>query len=163
MATTRLRHAFKFPSEEDLPSESIGIDEQEQEELIDQLREQDTSTTIFYRALFLALPALAALPFLYTLVTNPSVQTLLALSSLGATGWVLYGVPVGATEREQQMDRGPLARWLAPLNGLLAGALAIGGLVAARKNESDGEGIFAVLPLGKNIYLVNENAFTDSV
>lgn len=149
MATTRLRHAFKFPSEEDFPTDSQGMDEQEQQELITQLHLQDTSTTRFYRSLFLAFPVLAALPFLYHLVTSPNSQTLLALSSLGATGWVLFNVPVGVEERaQQQASMGPLSRWLPVLNGMLAAALALGGLVAARRNKSDGEGILAVLPLG---------------
>jgi hypothetical protein len=150
MATTRFRHAFQYPADEDLPSEATGIDEQEQEQLIDQLREQDTSTTLFYRSLFLVLPALTALPFMYTLVTSPSLQTLLALSSLGATGWVLQRVPVGSGDRQQEMNKGPLATWLIPLNGLLATVLATSGLVSARNNESEGEGIFAVLPLGES-------------
>ena len=58
MATTRLRKAFKYPSE-DSDSEPEGVDEEEQEELIKQYIEQDAKKTEGYKVTFLSpLPSL---------------------------------------------------------------------------------------------------------
>jgi hypothetical protein len=58
MATTRLRKAFKYPSEDEDSSGPEGLDEEEQEELIKQYIEADAAKTEGYKVCiyFLLLP-----------------------------------------------------------------------------------------------------------
>jgi hypothetical protein len=49
MATTRLRKAFKYPSEDEDSSDPEGLDEEEQEQLINQYIEADAAKTEGYK------------------------------------------------------------------------------------------------------------------
>jgi hypothetical protein len=51
MASTRLRKAFKYPSEDEDSSEPEGIDEEEQEQLIKQYIEADAAKTEGYKVI----------------------------------------------------------------------------------------------------------------
>ena len=51
MATARMRKTFAYPDSEN-ESEPEGIDETEQEQLIDQLRQSDAERTELYKVYF---------------------------------------------------------------------------------------------------------------
>jgi hypothetical protein len=162
MATTaRLRQAFKYPAAD--PT-APALDEQEQAELITQLRAHDATTTALYRHLFAAIPLLAGLLTVYHQLTSPTnlglPTTLLVLSSLGATSYTLYAIPLPRAQTERAYGErygsadglSPLQRYLVPLNALLACFLTIGGAAAIQHGQAraweDGE-VFAVLPFCK--------------
>ncbi|KAF2453910.1 hypothetical protein BDY21DRAFT_374435 [Lineolata rhizophorae] len=65
-ASSRLRRAFKYPedSDSDAASDAAGLDEQQQEHLIAGFRERDARMTSLANKAFLALPLVAALPYL---------------------------------------------------------------------------------------------------
>ncbi|KAK8224637.1 hypothetical protein IWZ00DRAFT_518226 [Phyllosticta capitalensis] len=138
MASTRLRKAFRYPTDSDSDSDGgpvEGIDEEEQAQLIARLRAQDAARTTFYRRAFVSLPALSALLYLRPLLApanfSECLTALLALTSLAASGWILCCVPLSsapsATSAFEMSDgarRGagnnqtPLAHWAQAL-GLL--------------------------------------------
>ncbi|KAK8204285.1 hypothetical protein BKA81DRAFT_361743 [Phyllosticta paracitricarpa] len=135
MASTRLRKAFRYPTDSDADSDDPveGIDEEEQAQLIARLRAQDAARTTFYRRAFLSLPALSALLYLRPLFAPSSfsecLTALLALTSLAASGWVLCCVPLAAAAPSAFElsggprgagvgDKSPLAHWVQAL-GLL--------------------------------------------
>lgn len=98
MATTRLRKAFRYPDDSDEePAE--GIDEEEQEKLITQIQTDDVAKTEFYKKAFLALPALSLILYLRPLIAPSSfsefLTAALALTSLAASAYTLYFVPLG--------------------------------------------------------------------
>ncbi|KAH7058591.1 hypothetical protein B0J12DRAFT_650832 [Macrophomina phaseolina] len=99
MATTRLRKAFKYPEDSDEePAE--GIDEEEQEKLITQIEAEDGAKTDFYKKAFLALPALSLVLYLRPLLAPSSfsefLTAALAITSLAASAYTLYFVPLGS-------------------------------------------------------------------
>ncbi|KAF1811112.1 hypothetical protein P152DRAFT_450688 [Eremomyces bilateralis CBS 781.70] len=103
MATTRLRKAFRYPEGDDTdPPE--GMDEVEQETLIDKLAAEDTARSILYTRLFLILPLLPLplyyLPTPFTPLHHhprtsllPYLQLLLATLSLLSSAYILYFLP----------------------------------------------------------------------
>ncbi|KAL1633714.1 hypothetical protein SLS58_010978 [Diplodia intermedia] len=98
MATTRLRKAFRYPDDsEEEPAE--GIDEEEQEKLIAQLQTEDVARTDFYKKAFLALPALSLTLYLRPLLAPSSfaefLTAVLAITSLAASAYTLYFIPLG--------------------------------------------------------------------
>jgi hypothetical protein len=48
MATTRLRKAFQYPSDDDITDPAEGVDEEEQEKLISRLTTEDAQKTALY-------------------------------------------------------------------------------------------------------------------
>jgi hypothetical protein len=136
MATTRLRKAFRYPSESDSDNEPDELDEEHQERLIADLRAQDAAKSDFYRKAFTALPILAAVFFLYTAITaSKARETLLAflcISSLLCTAYILYFIPAEAPDKKgkkpvyrAEAAKSPIEAYLPPLNSILAGALLI--------------------------------------
>ena len=81
MAAARLRQAFKYPSEDD--DDDIGVeelDEEHQEKLISDLQVEDAQRNELYRKLFLAIPLLGTLFFLYTfLMASTARQRLIEI------------------------------------------------------------------------------------
>ncbi|KAK3304258.1 uncharacterized protein B0T15DRAFT_494732 [Chaetomium strumarium] len=104
-ATARLRRTFHYPSDDDAGSASSGpevLDEQEQETLIQTLTTQNETRNRTFHRLLSALPALSTIPFLLGLFLSHSagpsrLLSLLGLSSLCATGWMLYTFEVCET------------------------------------------------------------------
>ncbi|PHH78212.1 hypothetical protein CDD82_3162 [Ophiocordyceps australis] len=134
---TRLRRKFHYP---DSDSEPAALDDQEQESLIAHLSTANASQNMLYRNALTVLVALAALPFLPLLFSRLSI---LALSSLAATAYLLLRLPLtrtglGPLDHFASKDNaapscisskspplGPLATYLPYLNLLLSGLVVL--------------------------------------
>lgn len=118
---------------------------QEQEQLIQQLASNDASATQIYKSFFMIIPIVASLVFLQPLIrpTDSSAffQAIMSLTSLAATGYILYYKPLGpkaktpagrslGKDQIQQLDQahaGPIDKYIVYLNLGLAGVLALSG------------------------------------
>ena len=140
MATTRLRHAFKYPSEdEDEPDE---LDEEHQEKLIADLQASDAQRNDLYRLITLIIPLVSPLYFIYTAIFSSSTaqQRLLALlssSSVLCTAYLLLFMPLQAPLRNgnkaaHQRDTadGPVEQYLAYLSAALAALLLLAAVLS---------------------------------
>ncbi|KAK4236160.1 hypothetical protein C8A03DRAFT_35956 [Achaetomium macrosporum] len=104
-ATARLRRTFHYPSDDEDASPSSSpevLDEQEQETLIKTLTAQNATRNKTFHRLLSVLPALSTIPFLLGLFLSSSsspsrLLSLLGLSSLCATGWMLYAFEICET------------------------------------------------------------------
>lgn len=145
MATARLRKTFRYPSESDSDGD---LDEEHQEQLIQDLQTQDREKNDLYRRAFLAIPALGALFFLYTLIASRSANetsiALLSLSSLGCTAYILHYMPIEAPDRKGkravyavEAEKGPVERWLVLLNAVLAGLLLVAAGLSWRRGRGE--------------------------
>ncbi|KAF2635145.1 hypothetical protein P280DRAFT_437611 [Massarina eburnea CBS 473.64] len=98
MAATRLRRTFHYPTESsDEDAVEEGMDEQDQETLISTLSSHDTSSTRIYTTLLLILPLAPALlytPHLLTTSLSTLASSVAALSSLLASAYALYYLPL---------------------------------------------------------------------
>lgn len=118
IATTRMRKAFRYPSEdsdEDVPLE--GIDEEgmisqrayslncycltirvEQEAMIQKLSARDATSTKVYQAVFLVVPLFATVVYTPSLVapdhSSEFFRSVIAITSLLASAYMLYCVPI---------------------------------------------------------------------
>jgi hypothetical protein len=99
--TTRLRRTFAYPTDETTsPDDSPidALDETEQESLITALAQQNALRNAQFRKLLFALPTLSAIPYLLNLFTFVSfMPSVLSLTSLASTCWLLYILPPGKT------------------------------------------------------------------
>lgn len=166
------RRPYTYPTEDtDLSPE--GIDEEEQETVIHNLRTVDADTTQFYTYCFLALPLSCVLFYLRAFLWPTSYATwlggLLSITSLACTAWILYAVPLPPPEKlnkgKQPAGRpqsgipqvkmnfdafsttgtSPIEQAIIPLNGVLAGILAIHAWFApSMRNEQ--AWVWGVLP-----------------
>ena len=143
MATTRLRKAFRYPSDSS-DSEPDELDEEHQERLITQLQHQDAEKNELYRKAFLLIPFISLLFFLFTLFTASTAQqrllSLLSISSLACTAYILHFLPIKAPERKGkrplyqiEAETGPVEKYLFYLNAALAGLLLIAAVVSWRR------------------------------
>lgn len=143
MATSRLRHSFRYPDEDE--NEPDELDEQDQEHLIQSLRSHDSTTSDFYRTAFLPLPLISTLVYIPTIFIYPSKRSillaLLSVSSLLSTAYILHYIPPKATpapdpkgKRPMYQTRdngdGPVEQYLVLLNAVLSGAVAVAAMVA---------------------------------
>ncbi|CAK7209338.1 hypothetical protein SCUCBS95973_000405 [Sporothrix curviconia] len=96
MDTARLRRAFRYAAddEDDHSDDQEVLDEEEQDTLIQSLAEQNQRRNEQFRQLLLAVPALAAVPFLMACFRSSSSSTamvsLLGISSLAATAYMVH-------------------------------------------------------------------------
>lgn len=133
MATTRLRKTFRYPTDEDSDDPVEGIDEEEQEKLIQTLHMTDAAKTRLYTALLLPLPLLPTLLYLPRLTTSlpaASLSAAAAIASLLATAYILYYLPhapeTAGSRRPGPPDAGrSVRRHVVPLNGVLSAVLAV--------------------------------------
>lgn len=160
---TRLRKTFHYPTED--AEEPLALDEEEQDNLIHDLRARNTRTNQQYQLYFLALPILSAIPYIPLLFTTQKLLSLLSITSLACTAYLLHFLPPGKTgipiidgrnagPRGIQKDdgRGPLLRYLPYMNLGLGGILLLSPLVAGGKSaDQEYAQLLHVLPLG--IYL----------
>lgn len=95
--TTRLRRTFAYPTDDSSTATNTppeALDEEEQERLIAALSSQNETRNAQFRALLFALPALSSIPYLVSLLAlNRPQSSLLALTSLASTAWLLYYLP----------------------------------------------------------------------
>jgi hypothetical protein len=136
----------------------------EQEHLIQTLNEQNTNTNILYSRILLLLPTLSLIPYLPTLFSpQTTFLSLLSISSLISTAYLLYSLPPGVTSisfldnlntppsTQRPLHRadliGPLLHYLPYLNLALCGILVLLGIVVTRKVQQLWWG-FGWLPAG---------------
>ncbi|KAK4610085.1 hypothetical protein CLAFUW4_13533 [Fulvia fulva] len=140
--TSRLRRAFRYPDDNgDSPDK---LDEEHQEKLISDLQTKDAAKNDLYRKAFLAIPLLAALFFLITLITSTTARqrliALLSVSSLAATAWILHYQPIEAPDKkgkrpvyQVEAGKGPVEKYLVYLNAGLAGLLVVAAMLSWRR------------------------------
>ncbi|KAK0268637.1 hypothetical protein LTR35_015372 [Friedmanniomyces endolithicus] len=127
MATTRLRHAFRYPSEdEDEPDE---LDEEHQEKLIADLQTADTQRNELYRLFTLVIPLVSALYFIYIAIFGSCTAYLLLFMPPQAP--VRHGNNTAAHQRDA-MD-GPIKQYLAYLSAALATLLLLAAVLSWRR------------------------------
>ncbi|OAA61025.1 hypothetical protein SPI_05049 [Niveomyces insectorum RCEF 264] len=108
MDSTRLRRAFRHDDDDDRDDDEPDVlDEEEQDALIQTLAEQNQRRNEQFRQGLLAVPALAAVPFLVaacsrsaataTAHSSPVLVSLLGLSSLVATAYLVHQQPPAVT------------------------------------------------------------------
>ena len=146
MATSRLRKAFRYPSEED--EDPSLMDEEQQDKLIEDLQQQDADKTTLYNNIFQGVPLSAALFFLHTFVlANTSRQrliALLAISSLLCTSYALRFMPIRAPDKKgkkavyrAEAEHTPVEKYLLSLNAALAGLLLISATASWRRDARE--------------------------
>ncbi|KAF1820141.1 uncharacterized protein K489DRAFT_47701 [Dissoconium aciculare CBS 342.82] len=129
-AASRLRSAFRYPSDEDGSDEPAELDEEHQERLIETLAREDAAKNELYRRLFLAIPALGALFFLYTFAfaaatARERLFAVLALTSLVGTAYILHFMPIrreGKGKRPMykvEADKGPIEKYMIAFQSVL--------------------------------------------
>lgn len=144
MATTRVRKAFRYPSDSDDENEPDELDEEHQERLISDFRTQDAKKNNLYRNLFLAIPVLAAIYFVFALLASSTARarwiSMLSVSSLACTAYVLHFLPIQGPDRKGkrpiyqiEAEKGPVERYLVYLNASLAGLLLVAAAVSWKK------------------------------
>lgn len=93
-ATARLRKTFQYPTDDSSSSTPEVLDEEEQDNLIQALSDQNATRNAQFRNAMLAIPTISTLPYFIVLVRRPEASlilpTLLGLSSLASTAWLLY-------------------------------------------------------------------------
>ncbi|OCT51611.1 hypothetical protein CLCR_09062 [Cladophialophora carrionii] len=98
MDSTRLRKAFKYPSDDDGDGSQEAMDEEEQEHLLQNLQASETSTNEIYTTVFTCLPLVILMPFLWYLSRSTSgtmvLLCLLGITSLISSAYIMYMVPV---------------------------------------------------------------------
>ncbi|KAL2073349.1 hypothetical protein VTL71DRAFT_10673 [Oculimacula yallundae] len=153
MATARLRKTFQYPSENDSDEEGPeAMDEEEQESLIHQMHQANTTRNKQYTHALLLLTLLSTIPYIPTLfASKTALLSLLSLTSLLSTAYLLLILPPGRTgiapldalntssapqsiakrkEALLQAGGGPVEVWLPWLNVLLCVVLVgLGGVV----------------------------------
>lgn len=148
MATTRVRKAFRYPSESDSDNEPDELDEEHQEKLIASFQAEDAQKNNLYRNAFVSIPLISALFFLYTfLVASNARQRLIALlsvSSMISSAYILKFMPIESPARkgkrpvyQVEADKGPVERYMILLNASLVGLLLIAAALSWRKGFND--------------------------
>jgi hypothetical protein len=152
-AASRLRSAFRYPSDDsDSDSSPVEMDEEHQERLIDSLASEDAAKTSLYRDLFLAIPGAGALFFLYSCFflagsARERLFALLALTSLVGTGYTLRFIPVKRESERKKGKRalyqieadkgGPIERYLVVILAVLVALLQLAAAVSWNKGDRE--------------------------
>jgi hypothetical protein len=148
MATTRLRNAFRYPSESDSDNEPDELDEEHQEKLIASFQAEDAQKNNLYRNAFVSIPLISALFFLYTfIITSNARQRLIALlsvSSMISSAYILKFMPIESPARkgkrpvyQVEADKGPVERYMILLNASLVGLLLVAATLSWWKGFND--------------------------
>lgn len=144
MATTRLRKAFRYPSESDSDNEPEELDEEHQEKLIASLQAEDARKNNLYRNAFLAVSSVSALATLYSFLvaSNPRRRliALLSLSSMISSAYILKFMPIESPARkgkrpayQVEAGKGPVERYMILLNAALVGLLLVVAMLSWKK------------------------------
>ncbi|KAF2142413.1 uncharacterized protein K452DRAFT_297705 [Aplosporella prunicola CBS 121167] len=171
MQSTRLRKAFRYPDDEDDDEPVDGIDEEEQDKLIAEISLEDIAKTEFFQKAFVSIPALSLILYLRPLFSPSSfsefLTACLAITSLCASAYILYFVPLRSPGRSPTAARdpqtfdvvnahlesgSPIERSIGYLNGALCAVVALSSWAAGTR-VSPWEGYLPGLILGL-VYLV---------
>ncbi|KAJ5281364.1 hypothetical protein N7478_006736 [Penicillium angulare] len=141
----RLRKAFRYPEDSD-ESEREGLDEVEQEQVIEQLKRQNDTRNEQYNMIFTGIPLVSVLAFFPSLWSAASFSerfcSLISVVSLLATGYTMRNVPLrpdikGKKPLSIENERLDLIRTaLIPANGTICGLLALYFLVGTDSSVS---------------------------
>jgi len=187
--SARLRKTFHYPADND-STDSLPevLDEEEQEHLIYTLQRENATRNTLYVRIFLALPILSSLAYLPSLI-NPSTTliSLLSITSLLSTAWILYALPTGKTgiafldavtapkqpssaysvRRTIPMaeDDSPVMKYLPYLNFVLSGLIAVLAVfISARARSRDNRWmVFGNLPVAMYLVVLMAKVFMGSV
>ncbi|KAE9978001.1 hypothetical protein EG328_007217 [Venturia inaequalis] len=153
--TTRLRKAFKYPTDEESDSQPEDLDEEEQEVLIKTFIDNDAAKTEAYKKAFLFLPILSLLLYAPALLPPSSttfLRTLLSITSLSLTTYALHLLPTRSQTQKTTPDTtrysseiGPLKKYLDHLNAGLSVVLLLFALRAKQKGEGAEEELYLSL------------------
>lgn len=158
-AASRLRKAFRYPSEDDDAHELDELDEEHQEQLITNLQQEDAAKNALYRKLFLAIPLAGALLFLPSLFSFDSTarQRMLAITGLSSMGCTAYTLLYQAIESPVakgkkalyriEAEKGPLERYLVPAHAALLALQQLGAFVGWWTGAPAAEVYLQSLPL----------------
>ena len=135
------------------------LDEEQQEKLISKLADTDARQNALYRKLFLSIPLLSALFFLYMFLFASSnarerMTAFLGMSSLGVTAYILHFVPVeegmslstsssssssfsSPRISKGMMEKSPLEKYIVYLNGALVGMMSVAAMVSWRRGSRE--------------------------
>ncbi|KAK6339074.1 hypothetical protein TWF696_009863 [Orbilia brochopaga] len=141
--TGRFRRAFKTSEHDEGEDENdIPLDEQEQEQLIQDLKRENDRKNAFFILAFTCLCIVPAVVHTIRLLTGTgSGVDVLAISSLAMTAFTVRSVPLDPAAQEYLS---PLEKWVPILNPVLIVAITIGALFTDRHLEND---YFLYLPL----------------
>lgn len=153
MASSRLRKTFEYPDSDDSDED---VDEEHQELLIAQLQADDARKSELYRNLFLSIPFSAVIFYFITLLSARNARqrliSLLAISSLASTAYILYYQPLEKEDKKGkralyavEAGKGPVERYLGALNAALAGVLLLAAVVSWRAGRGE-EALREALP-----------------
>jgi len=187
--STRLRKTFHYPTDND-STDSLPevLDEEEQETLISSLQTENAARNTLYVRIFLALPILSSLAYLPSL-TKPSTTliSLLSISSLLSTAWILYALPPGktgialldavtapkqpspasSTSRTIPMaeDDSPVTKYLPYLNLVLSGLIAVLAMFtsARARSRENGWTVLGNLPVAMYMVVLMAKVFMGGV
>lgn len=145
MATTRLRKAFRYPSESDSDDE---LDEEHQEKLIASFQAEDSQKNNLYRNAFVSIPLIGAVFFAYTFLDTPIARqrliALLSVSSMVSSAYILKFMPIESPVRkgkrplyQVEADKGPVEQYMILLNAALVGLLLVAAALSWRKGFND--------------------------
>ncbi|KAI4234431.1 MAG: hypothetical protein L6R40_006750 [Gallowayella cf. fulva] len=157
-----MRKAFYSAGEDEVDDElPEDFDEEEQENLIAQLKKQDEANNILFRRIFLAMPVISVVTFLPTLLAAPLFRmrliSFLSISSLLFTAYTLIRVPSTGATRKQTVASDPLSplhQYGPYLNGALSMLIGLNGFVFDYKNIGHGGfWLLCLLPNGESVYL----------
>ncbi|KAJ9607007.1 hypothetical protein H2200_009018 [Cladophialophora chaetospira] len=99
MDSTRLRKAFKYPTDDDGTGSHEDMDEEEQEQVLESMQASETSSNAIYTLLFTGLPLVVILPFIRYLFLSTSssmaLLCLLSITSLVSSAYMMYMIPLG--------------------------------------------------------------------
>ncbi|KAL9636337.1 MAG: hypothetical protein Q9164_002883 [Protoblastenia rupestris] len=164
MATARLRNTFRYPADNSEDDDTPGdLDEEEQEKLIQKLKEEDEKRNEQYKKrLFLAIDTVAATTFIPALLMSPLFQVklicLFSMTSLIATAYILVFVPntkdsAGDGPYSTQIlsadpKLGPLKQYLSFLNGGLSLLLSLNAYpLKGKSGVHEGFWVLCFLPI----------------
>ncbi|KAI1005411.1 hypothetical protein K3495_g2805 [Podosphaera aphanis] len=93
-STVQRRQTYHYPSDNEEDTPAVVLDDQEQESLIQTLVHENATTNQTYTRVLLALPLLAIVPYIRTLLTpGTALLSLLSITSLLATMYLLVVLP----------------------------------------------------------------------
>ncbi|KAB8606226.1 hypothetical protein FH972_025856 [Carpinus fangiana] len=107
MSTSRLRKAFRYPDEGSTENDPVeGIDEQEQEDIIQRIEQEDATSSMLYKNIFLGICGITLLlhitaPLFISSLVSSSLVWILCFLSSAISLVVVFEIPV-VTSKDQR-------------------------------------------------------------